>query len=170
MRVPALPRLPLLAVGLGLLVACGGEGTQSHPNTAANAGASAGGNARANAAFNQPPGPDKKRPWYQPPGPIAGKWKTSAFPPDMVVEITVTGKNASGRVLSVGDGTKRHYSNGEEILTLQVDDFGQWVGQLRKKYLNGMDKKEPIRFVASESVLDAIMTTDEAFKKMTRVE
>jgi hypothetical protein len=170
MRFPAIPG-PAFGVALGLLlVACGGEGTQSRPNTAVNAGASAGGDARANAAFNKPPGPDRKRPWYQPPGPIAGKWKTSAYPPDMIVEVTVTGKNAVGRVVVAGEGAKRHYTEGEQILTLQVDDFGQWVGQLKKKYLSASEKMEPIRFVASDNVLDAIMTSDEAFKRMTRVE
>ena len=88
----------------------------------------------------------------------------------MVVEVTVSGDNASGRVTFVGEGAKRHYMNGEEILFLKVDDFGQWVGQLRMKTLAGVDKKEPIRFVATETMLDGIVTTDQAFKHMSRVE
>jgi hypothetical protein len=148
-----------------MLAACGGE-VQAHPNTAVEEG----GNSKPSSTSQSTPGPDRKRPWWKPPGPIAGKWKTSGNPSDMVVEITVSGKNATGRVILPADGAKRHYAAGEEVLTLQVDDFGQWIGQLRKKTLAGVDKKEPIRFVATESVLDAIMTTDDAWKHMTRVD
>jgi hypothetical protein len=105
----------------------------------------------------------------QPPGPIAGKWKTTSNPGDMVIEITTNGNKATGRIVNVGDGAKRHWSNGEQILDLEVNDYGHWVGQLHWKSLAGGDRKEYIRFVATPDELDAIMTTDAAFKHMPRV-
>jgi hypothetical protein len=161
----------LVPAALSLLTACGG-GVQAKVNTGESSesassneagGGGGGGNASPQFKFN------RKKPWMQPPGPIAGKWKTTAQPPDMVIEITTNGSKAVGRIVTLGDGGKRHYSVGEEILNLEVNDYGHWVGQLHWKSLAGGDRKEYIRFVATPDELDAIMTTDAAFKHMPKV-
>jgi hypothetical protein len=87
----------------------------------------------------------------------------------MIIEITTTGSKATGRIAVLGDGGRRHWSVGEEILNLEVNDYGHWVGQLHWKSLAGGDRKEYIRFVATPDELDAIMTTDASFKHMPRV-
>ena len=83
--------------------------------------------------------------------------------------IKVDGKAAVGRVAVLGQGVKRGYKDGDEILHLTSDDWGQWVGQLHWRSVAGMDRQDPIRFVATANKLDATMSTDECFKDMPRV-
>src|SRR5438876_2870800 len=74
-----------------------------------------------------------KYPWAKPPGPIAGRFKLSCENSQgMIVEFTVQGeKRAIGRVAALGAGAKYGYKEGEEILKLDADDYGDWVGQLK---------------------------------------
>ena len=109
--------------------------------------------------------------WRKPPGPIAGQWKvTCATTPGMVVEVTVEGQShALGKVAVLGDGGKRGYKEGDPLLDLTADDFGDWVGKLKWKDAAGTERDDPIHFIATQDVLDATMTTDDCYKKMPRV-
>ena len=108
-------------------------------------------------------------PWQKSPGPIAGRWAvTCDYSAGMVVDISVEGKSATGRIFTLGKGTLRGYSEGEEIFRLEADDFGDWVGQLRWRGMGNKDRWDPIRFVATPKQLDATMTTDNCFKMMPR--
>jgi hypothetical protein len=89
---------------------------------------------------------------------------------NMVIEIKVEGKAAVGRIAVLGQGVKRGYTYGDEILHLTVDDFGQWVGQLHWRSVAGMNRQDPIRFVATANKLDGTISTDECFKGMPRVQ
>jgi len=89
---------------------------------------------------------------------------------DMVVELRVDGKAAVGRIAVLGQGVKRGYKEGDDILHLTVDDWGQWVGQLRWRSVAGVGRQDPIRFVATANRLDAVMTTDECYRGMPRVQ
>ena len=51
--------------------------------------------------------------------------------------------------------TSPGYTVGDEILHLKADDFGQWVGQLHWRGVSGMDRQDPLRFVATTDKLDA---------------
>jgi hypothetical protein len=89
----------------------------------------------------------------------------------MVVEFSVDGRRATGRISALGHGGFRNYSNGEEIVRLEAYDYGDWVGKL---HVRGADASaqwwDSIRFVASAQQLNATMTTDICDKNMPRTE
>ncbi|MGA7743944.1 MAG: hypothetical protein ABSF35_03660 [Polyangia bacterium] len=114
-------------------------------------------------------GADERFPWQKDPGPIAGRWSVTCDEmAGMVVEFRVDGKKATGRVSHLGKAGLFGYSVGEEMLRLEADDHGDWVGQLRWRGLGSKDRWEPIRLVATSSQLDATMTTDNCYKQMPR--
>jgi hypothetical protein len=119
----------------------------------------------AQAAPTQP-----KTPWKKPAGPIAGRWKVTCAGADgMIIAVTVVENKATGRVEDPGAGTKYGYAKGEEILRLEADDFGDWVGQLEWRGVSGVTRWDPIRMVATAEVLDATMTTSECYRHMPRL-
>ena len=111
----------------------------------------------------------KKWPWAKPPGPIAGTWGvTCDGEKGMVLEFVLQGdKKASGRVATLGDAGKYGYKDGEEIFKLEADDYGDWVGQLKWRSVSGMERWDPIRFVATADALNATISTDACYKNMT---
>jgi hypothetical protein len=112
---------------------------------------------------------DERLPWQRDPGPIAGRWSvTCEEMAGMVVEFRVDGKKATGRVSHLGKAGVFGYSVGDEMLRLEADDHGDWVGQLHWRGLGSKDRWEPIRFVATSTQLDATMTLDNCYKKMPR--
>jgi hypothetical protein len=112
---------------------------------------------------------EKHYSWQKDPGPIAGRWSvTCEEMAGMVVEFGVDGKKATGRVSHLGKAGVFGYSAGERMLRLEADDHGDWVGQLHWRGLGSKDRWEPIRLVATSTQLDAIMTTDNCYKKMPR--
>jgi hypothetical protein len=108
--------------------------------------------------------------WQKPPGPIAGSWQaTCPGSKGMVIQFSVNGTvKATGTVTEVGSASKYGYTKGEEIFRLSADDFGKWVGQLKWRNVVGTERWDPITFVATDSVLNAIMTTDHCYKQMPR--
>jgi hypothetical protein len=112
---------------------------------------------------------EKRFPWQRDPGPIAGRWSVTCNElAGMVVEFKVDGKKAIGHVAEVGNGSVVGYSVGEEILRLEANDFGDWVGELHSRAMTPSDRWDPIRFVATSAQLDATMTTSPCYKKMPR--
>jgi hypothetical protein len=123
----------------------------------------------ATAAQAAPPKTPPKTPWKKPAGPIAGRWKVTCAGADgMIIAVTVVEKKATGRVEDPGAGTKYGYAKGEEILRLEADDFGDWVGQLEWRSVAGVTRWDPIRFVATADMLDATMTTSDCYRHMPR--
>lgn len=120
------------------------------------------------AAGRQQP---KKYPWEKEPGPIAGRWKvTCARSAGMIVEVGLQSKTtASGHVAVLGAAEKYGYSAGEEMLRLEADDLGKWVGQLKWRSVAGVQRWDPITMIATAEKLNAIMTTDDCYKDMPRV-
>ncbi len=113
----------------------------------------------------------KRYSWEKDPGPIAGRWSvTCKDTAGMVVKFSVDGKSATGAISTLGNGGFRNYSNGEEIIRLHADDYGDWVGQLHVRGAGGDAHWDPIRFVASPQQLNATMTTDDCYKNMPRVD
>jgi hypothetical protein len=109
--------------------------------------------------------------WQKAPGPIAGRWSVSCREMSgMVVQFNVDGKKATGRISTLGGGSSRNYSNGEEIIKLETDDYGDWVGQLRWRGQGSSEHWDPIRFVATSQQLDATMTTDRCYNNMQRID
>jgi hypothetical protein len=112
---------------------------------------------------------EKHYSWQKDPGPIAGRWSvTCEEMAGMVVEFSVDGKKATGHVFQVGKGAVVGYLLGEEMLRLEADDFGDWVGQLLWRGADGRKRWDPIRFVATSTQLDATVTTDSCYKRMPR--
>jgi hypothetical protein len=110
--------------------------------------------------------------WQKDPGPIAGHWSvTCKEMSGMVVEFSVDGKRATGRISTLGNGGFRNYSNGEEIIRLEADDYGDWVGKL---HVRGADASarwwDSVRFVASAQQLNGTMTMDTCYNNMSRTE
>jgi hypothetical protein len=162
LRPPRL--LPLVASSL--LLACSSAASVTIDNPTAHAGSSPSTGSAPRSGYVP-----HASTYGAPPGPIAGRWTTTcAYMPDTIVDISVDGKNAVGRITVLGQGAKRGYKDGDELLHLTVDDFGQWVGKLHWRSVAGMDRQDPIRFVATDTKLDAIMTTDECFKDMPRTQ
>ena len=111
----------------------------------------------------------KRLPWQKDPGPIAGRWSvTCAERAGMVVEFSVNGRRATGRVSQLDIAGAFGYSVGEEILRLEANDFGDWAGQLHWRAVHSNDRWDPIRFVATSTQLDATITTDNCYKNMPR--
>jgi hypothetical protein len=114
--------------------------------------------------------PSKKTPWKNAPGPIQGRRKaTSPGADGMIVAFTVDGTKAVGHVDEPGAASAYGYKKGEEILRLEADDYGDWVGQLEWRSVGGTTRWDPIRFRASDDLLDATMTTSECYRHMPRV-
>jgi hypothetical protein len=112
-----------------------------------------------------------KRPWQKDPGPIAGSWRVSC--PEskgMVILFSLDGADkATGKIAEVGSASKYGYTKGEEIFRLTADDLGKWVGQLKWRDVRSTERWDAITFVATADVLDAITTTDNCYKNMSRV-
>ena len=88
----------------------------------------------------------------------------------MIIEVVLkSDKTSSGRISELGAAGKYGYSEGEEILRLEADDFGKWVGQLKWRSVAGVQRWDPITFVATAEKLNATMTTDACYKDMPRV-
>jgi hypothetical protein len=112
---------------------------------------------------------EKHYSWQKDPGPISGRWSvTCEEMTGMVAEFSVDGNKATGRISHLGKAGVFGYSVGEEILRLEADGFGDWVGQLHWRAVSIKDRWDPIRFVATSKQLDATMTTDDCYKKMPR--
>ncbi len=108
-------------------------------------------------------------PWQKAPGPISGSWSvTCEEMAGMVVEFSVDGNKATGRISNLGKAGVFGYSVGEEIIRLEVTDFGEWVGQLHWRAVRSKDRWDSIRFVATSTQLNATMTTDNCYKNMPR--
>ncbi len=113
---------------------------------------------------------EKHYSWQKDPGPISGRWSVTCDEmTGMVVEFSVDGNKATGRISHLGKAGVFGYSVGEEILRLEANDFGDWVGQLHWRAVSIKDRWDPIRFVATSTQLDATITTDDCYKKMPRV-
>lgn len=107
--------------------------------------------------------------WRAPPGPIVGRWQARCD--QMVVEVRLLAPTkAAGFVYAVDDASGRGYQSGEEILHLAADEYGgDWFGELKWRGANGVERWEPIRFVSKQDLLDAVMTTDDCYRGMSRV-
>src|SRR5258708_4276634 len=70
-------------------------------------------------------------PWGRPPGNIAGRWRmTCEMRGPMAVEVTRQGdRKAIGRLVELGGGARFGYKLDEEVLRVEANDFGAWVGQ-----------------------------------------
>lgn len=114
--------------------------------------------------------PVKKPSWQHAPGAIAGRWKATCPGADgLIVAFTVTDRAATGRIDQLGAAGQYGYTQGEEILRLTADDYGDWVGQLQWRSVAGVVRWDPIRLVATPVELEATMTTSECFRKLPRV-
>lgn len=111
-----------------------------------------------------------KYPYEKAPGPIAGSWKMSCESRGtMVVTVTADDHTAVGRISDLGTVGKYGYQVGVEILRLEADDFGDWVGKLLWRSISGDSHWDSIRMVATSNQLSATMTTDPCFRNLTRV-
>jgi hypothetical protein len=105
------------------------------------------------------------------PGPIAGAWRvTCPENAGEIIEFTVDGRKAVGRVVEPGAATRYGFQAGEEVFRLQADSYGQWVGDVHWRGVAAAEHWDSIRFVASPTVLDATMTNERCYRDMPRAE
>jgi hypothetical protein len=123
-------------------------------------------------AYAGPASAQKHYAWEKAPGPIAGQWNvTCSSRGHFVIELKRDGdKQASGYVAELGTAGKYGYTQGEKILRLTADDYGDWVGRLKWRSVSGAERWDPIRLVATQDELNATMTTDDCYKNLPRVE
>jgi hypothetical protein len=104
------------------------------------------------------------------PGPIAGSYRVTCAENDgEIIELTVSGDHAVGRVVDPGAAKRFGFQKGEEVLRLTADSHGDWVGEVRFRSVVGAQHWDGIRFIATDSTLNAIMTNEPCYKSMPRV-
>lgn len=106
--------------------------------------------------------------WKKKPGPIAGVWQVScADSAGMQITVrTPSPKRAIGYVSRLGKADQYGYRLNEVIFDLRADDYGDWVGKLRWRSVYGANRWDPIRLVATPTLLNATMTTDRCYTNM----
>jgi hypothetical protein len=103
------------------------------------------------------------------PSTIVGTWRTSCPENEgMLVEMTLDGKKAVGRVVETGAAKKYGYVKGEEMFRLNWDPHGDWLGEVRWRGVSGAQHWDSIRMQVQGDVLRATMTNDGCYKNMTR--
>jgi hypothetical protein len=105
----------------------------------------------------------------RPPSPIAGTWRVTCPENDgMLVEFTVNGNEAVGKVVDPGAAKRYGFVKGEEVFRLTADSYGDWVGKTRWRSVTGAQHWDPIRFSASADTLTATMTNEPCYRNMPK--
>src|SRR5215475_2561240 len=74
----------------------------------------------------------------RPPSPIAGTWRVTCTENDgELIEFTVDGNKAVGRVVEPGAAKRYGFQKGEDVFRLTVDSYGDWVGEVRFRSVAG---------------------------------
>jgi hypothetical protein len=109
--------------------------------------------------------PPKKFPWQKDPGPIAGRWAISCdAQKGLTIEVEAAGNKATGKIHEVGAASKYGYKKGEEILRLTADDYGDWVGTVLWRSVAGVERWDPIRFVATPDELKGTIVIEPCWR------
>jgi hypothetical protein len=105
----------------------------------------------------------------RPPSPIAGTWRVTCPENDgMLVEFTVDGNKAVGKVVDPGAAKRYGFVKGEEVFRLTADSYGDWVGKTRWRSVTGAQHWDSIRFSASADTLSATMTNEPCYRNMPK--
>lgn len=86
----------------------------------------------------------------------------------MLVEFTVNGNKAVGKVVDPGAAKRYGFVKGEEVFRLTADSYGDWVGETRWRSVMGAQHWDSIRFSASADTLSATMTNEPCYRNMPR--
>lgn len=104
------------------------------------------------------------------PGPIAGSYRvTCAENEGEIIEFTVAGQKAVGRVAEPGTAKKYGFQKGEEVFRLTPDSYGDWVGEVRFRSVTGAQHWDGVRLVATDALLSATITNEPCYRSMPRV-
>ena len=105
----------------------------------------------------------------RPPSPIAGTWQvTCAENSGELIEFTVDGSKAVGRVVEPGAAKKYGFQKGEEVFRLTADAYGDWVGETHWRGVSGAQHWDSIRMSATDAVLSATMTNEPCYRSMPK--
>jgi hypothetical protein len=105
----------------------------------------------------------------RPPSPIAGTWQVTCSERDgMLVEFTVVGNKAVGKVVDPGAAKLYGFVKGEDIFRLTADSYGDWLGEVRWRGVSGAQHWDSIRFSASADTLSATMTNEPCYRSMPK--
>lgn len=105
----------------------------------------------------------------RPPSPIAGTWRvTCAENEGELIEFTVDGNKAVGRVADPGVAKRYGFQKGEEIFRLTADAYGDWVGETHWRGVSGAQHWDSIRLSATDAVLSATMTNEPCYRNMPK--
>jgi hypothetical protein len=105
----------------------------------------------------------------RPPSPIAGTWRVTCPEKDgMLIEFTVNGNKAVGKVVDPGAAKRYGFVKGEDIFRLTADSYGDWLGETRWRGVSGAQHWDSIRFSASADTLSATMTNEPCYRSMPK--
>jgi hypothetical protein len=85
-----------------------------------------------------------------------------------VVEFTVSGGKAVGRVVAPGAAARYGYQKGEEVFHVAVDPVGGYAGEVLWRGVAGGHHWDGIVLVASDTALKAIVTNEPCYRDMPR--
>jgi len=105
----------------------------------------------------------------KPPSPIAGTWQVTCNENSgELIEFTVDGNKAVGRVVDPGAAKKYGFQKGEDVFRVTADAYGDWVGEVRWRGVSGAQHWDSIRLSATDSVLSATMTNEPCYRSMPK--
>ena len=105
----------------------------------------------------------------RPPSPIGGAWRVTCAENDgEVIEFTVDGNKAVGRVVELGVAKRYGFQKGEDVFRLTADSYGDWVGETRWRGVSGAQHWDSIRMVATGETLSATMTNEPCYRNMPK--
>ncbi len=105
------------------------------------------------------------------PGAIGGRWRvTCAENAGEIIEISVDGDKAIGRVADPGVAARYGFRAGEEVFRLTADPAGEWSGEVRWRGVSGAQHWDGIHFAATATALSATLTNEPCYRNMPRAE
>ncbi len=119
-----------------------------------------------------PPAPAAVRavpPAERVPGAIAGAWRvTCAENQGEIIDITVDGGKAVGRVAEPGVAARYGFRKGEEVFRLAANPAGEWAGEVHWRGVSGAEHWDGIVLAATQTTLTATITNEPCYRDMPR--
>jgi len=154
-------RSGMLGAALALATGCGGATAGGARTTTPAASASAPSSKAAPA-----PSPIERAPS----GNIAGRWRIGCVDNQgEIVEFTVTGDKAVGRVVDPGAAARFGFKKGEEVFRLTLDPAGNWAGTTHWRGIAGSEHWDGVVLAVTPTALTATVTNEACYRSMERV-
>jgi hypothetical protein len=105
------------------------------------------------------------------PSALAGRFRiTCADNAGEIIEFTVNGDKAVGRVVDPGAASRFGFRAGEEVMRLTLDPAGAWSGQVSYRGVSGDQHWDGITLAATPQAASAMITNEACYRDMRRAE